>query len=151
MAVEFIGPMLLPQFDRWRLVVVLNIGAACIVPGCGPSNGRLEIRGNVTLNGQPLDQGIISFNDASQKLPSAEATIDAGAFRMPAGKGLLPGKYLVAIDSADPKGPTARPDQYTMEIPMSRIPQKYNVDTVLSAEVDSTKNNEFVFELEAGN
>jgi hypothetical protein len=120
------------------------------IGGCGPSNGRLAISGTVNFDGGPLDQGIISFNDVEGKKPSAEAAIQAGAFAVPAEKGLLPGNYRVAIDSADTNGPTARPDQYTMEVPMSRIPPRYNLDTKLTAVVEPSASNEFVFDLESG-
>jgi hypothetical protein len=124
--------------------------AICASCGCGSSNGRLEISGTVKLDGQPLDQGIISFNDAEGKKPSVEAAIQDGAFVVPAEKGPLPGKYRVAIDSADANGPTARPDQYTMEIPMSRIPPRYNLETTLTVNVEDRSSNEFVFDLESG-
>jgi len=70
---------------------------------------------------------------------------------MPAEKGLLPGKYLVAIDSADPHGPTAHPDQYTMEIPMSKIPAKYNLETTLRPKSIHPRTMNSHFDLQAGN
>ena len=66
---------------------------------------------------------------------------------MPAGKGLLPGTYKVAIDSADPNGATATPAQYTMRIPVSRIPLKYNGETTLTAQVTESGPNQFDFDL----
>ena len=86
---------------RRRRYLVLSLTAILAAGGCSrSSNGRLEISGKVTLDGAPLDQGLISFNAAQGKLPSAGAVIVGGAYHMPAEKGLLPGEYKVAIDSA---------------------------------------------------
>lgn len=68
---------------------------------------------------------------------------------MPAEKGLLPGAYKVAIDSADPSGATATPAQYTMRIPVSRIPLKYNGETTLTAQVTDSGPNQFNFEIKS--
>ena len=118
--------------------------------GCGgSSNGRLEVSGMVTLDGTPLDQGSIAFNDPNGKLPSSGAVIANGAYSLPAAKGLQPGSYQVAIDSADPTGQTATPTQYSMAIPVSRIPLKYNGETTLTADVTADGDNEFDFQLES--
>jgi hypothetical protein len=68
---------------------------------------------------------------------------------LPAVKGLQPGSYKVAIDSADPTGQTATPTQYSMAIPVSRIPLKYNGETTLTADVTADGDNEFDFQLES--
>jgi hypothetical protein len=132
------------------------IGAAaaamvCLAGGCNdPSNGRLEVAGSVTLNRVPLDRGVITFYDPAGNHPSSGAAIVDGKYHLPAGKGLLPGDYKVAIDSADASGETASPVQYSMRIPVSRIPAKYNGETMLSAEVTSTGANQFDFDLTTG-
>jgi hypothetical protein len=118
--------------------------------GCGgSSNGRLEVSGMVTLDGRPLDQGSIEFNDPNGKLPSSGAVIANGAYNLPAAKGLQPGSYKAAIDSADPTGQTATPTQYSMAIPVSRIPLKYNGETTLTVDVTADGDNEFDFQLES--
>jgi hypothetical protein len=123
----------------------------CLCAGCNaPSNGRLEVAGSVTLDKVPLDQGVITFYDPAGSRPSSGAAIVDGKYHLPAGKGLLPGDYKVAIDSADATGETASPIQYSMKIPVSRIPAKYNGQTLLSAAVTSTGANQFDFDLTTG-
>jgi hypothetical protein len=123
----------------------------CLCGGCNDSsNGRLEVAGSVTLNNVPLDQGVITFYDPAGNHPSSGAAIVDGKYLLPAGKGLLPGDYKVAIDSADATGETASPVQYSMRIPVSRIPSKYNGETLLSAEVTSAGANQFDFDLTTG-
>jgi hypothetical protein len=144
-AAQFRRPLL-----RARMCLVLSLAAFLAAGGCSrASNGRLEISGKVTLDGAPLDQGLISFNPAKEKLPSAGAAIVAGAYHMPAEKGLLPGAYKVAIDSADPSGATATAAQYTMRIPVSRIPVKYNGETTLTAQVTDSGPNQFDFDIKS--
>jgi hypothetical protein len=85
----------------------------CLCGGCNDrSNGRLEVSGSVTLDKSPLDQGVITFYDPAGNHPSSGAAIVDGKYHLPAGKGLLPGDYKVAIDSADASGETASPVQY---------------------------------------
>jgi hypothetical protein len=142
-AAQFRHPLLLA-----RLCLAVLLAAFLAAGGCSrSSNGRLAISGKVTLDGTPLDQGLISFNPAKEKMPSAGAAIVAGAYHMPATKGLLPGMYKVAIDSADPNGATATPAQYTMRIPVSRIPLNYNGETTLTAQVTDSGPNQFDFDL----
>jgi len=128
------------------LSTALALGVA--LTGCGkPANGRLEVSGTVTLDGEPLDQGSITFKNADPKLPSSGALILNGSFHIPDGKGLLPGEYKVAVDAPDEGGETGTPGGYTMVIPLSRIPEKYNAKTTLTAQVKPEGENRFVFDL----
>ena len=129
---------------RRQLSVVL---AALLCLGCGRSNGRVEVSGAVTLDGSALESGVISFLSPEKKLPAADAAIHAGQYEISAERGLLPGKYLVAIDAADPGQAAARPDHPAMNIPISKIPLRYNGETELSAEVSAGGINQFDFAL----
>ena len=113
--------------------------------GCGSSDGRVAVAGSVTLDGQPLDNGVITFIPQEKKVGSAGAAIESGKYQVPAKRGLLPGKYLVAIDASDPAQTAARPDHPTMAIPVSRIPLRYNGETELKAEVRADDDNRFDF------
>jgi hypothetical protein len=133
----------------WRQSVSgIAVFAVFLATGCGgPANGRLEISGNVTLDGVPLDQGVITFTDAERKLPSSGAMIAAGEFHIPGGKGLQPGEYKVSIDSADESNAGGSVGPYSMVIPRSKIPPRYNTETVLTANVTLDGDNVFVFDL----
>lgn len=124
------------------------IVALGLLSGCGSSDGRVAVAGSVTLDGQPLDNGVITFLPQEKKLGSAGAAIEAGKYQVPAERGLLPGKYVVAIDASDPTQAAARPDHPAMAIPVSRIPLRYNGATELAAEVRADDDNRFDFALE---
>jgi hypothetical protein len=131
-----------------RLAILATLA---VISGCGGSaDGRLAVSGAVTLDGAPLDQGVIAFHSVEAALPPIEATIAAGEYFIAADKGLLPGNYKVAIDSADSTGKTASPVVYSMAIPVSKIPLKYNGETTLVAAVDAAADNVFNFQLETG-
>jgi hypothetical protein len=76
---------------------------ALSILGCGgaPSDGKVAISGTVTLKGQPLDRGTITFSsvDASKQLMTGGQIVN-GQFDIPAKDGLPPGRYRVRISSA---------------------------------------------------
>jgi hypothetical protein len=144
-------PWVVPERAGWVAGLIAGV-LLLAASGCGRSQtGRMEVSGEVSLDGVALDQGVISFRDGAGELPSSEASIIAGVYRIPREKGLMPGLYKVAIDSADPSGATASPTEYSMSIPVSRIPLKYNGESVLTAEVTKGGDNRFDFALESGN
>jgi hypothetical protein len=136
------------RLRRGILAVELSLGLI-LTSGCGgPANGRLGISGTVILDGKPLDQGVITFASDDPESPSSGAMVLEGEFQIPDGKGLRPGEYKVAIDAADEGGATGTPGaDYTMVIPLSKIPPKYNTETTLKAQVISDGDNDFVFDL----
>jgi len=110
----------------------------CLAAGCGgdPTSGTSSVEGNVMLQGKPLDQGDIVFEnvDANAKPKLAVGPIISGHFmveRMP------PGSFKVAIK---PKPAAAKP---------SGLPEKYlTADTSgLTAEVKSGTNPPLKFDL----
>jgi hypothetical protein len=68
-------------------------GALLICAGCGPNSGG-SVSGNVTLNGQPLAKGQISFLGEGAGTGTGGASIVAGKYNV---KDLPPGKYHVQI------------------------------------------------------
>jgi hypothetical protein len=135
------------MFASSRSLAIALMAIASVLAGAGgcggPANGRLSVSGAVTLDGTPLDQGVIAFH-------SSDAAIAGGEYYIAADKGLLPGSYKVAIDSADSTGKTASPVEYSMAIPVSKIPLKYNGETTLVAVVAAAADNVFNFQLETG-
>jgi hypothetical protein len=83
----------------------LGFGAlalAVVLVGCGgqATGDKVAISGKVTLKGQPLDHGTITFTsvDPSKQL-MAGGKIQNGQFDIPASEGLPPGRYRVRISS----------------------------------------------------
>jgi len=122
-----------------------------VASGCGGGGdpSRLAINGEVTLDGQPLKTGAITFLPCKLG-PTAAGAINAGSFSVDRGKGLSPGNYTVEIHSIQPTGQQVKsPDEPGMQIEETRnlIPGRYNAQTTLKAEVKQGTDNHFRFEL----
>jgi len=140
-----------PRLAPW-LAGLLGLA---VLAGCGPANplGRKAVWGNVTLDGQPLERGNISFDpvERSGGIRSG-GLIAAGAYSISAEDGLPPGKYKVRIFAAqanppDMKGPDGGPlPAPAAELPgRSLIPPQYNVQSDIVREVKADGRNQFDF------
>ncbi|MDR1484808.1 MAG: hypothetical protein LBT09_08295 [Planctomycetaceae bacterium] len=72
--------------------------------GCGNDNpqGRVPIRGEVTFDGKPLEQGEILFSSLPDSTPvvATGSPVKNGTFSIPAKQGLIPDQtYLVQFSS----------------------------------------------------
>jgi hypothetical protein len=77
-----------------------------IVIGCGSNNpqGRVPVRGEVTFDGKPLEQGSILFSSVEGSTPmvATGSPIKNGKFALPAEKGLIPDQtYSVQFRSVE--------------------------------------------------
>lgn len=110
---------------------------------------RTQVEGMVTLNGNPVEQGVITFIPAG-KGASAGANIESGKFVIPKQKGPSPGDYRVEIDSSIPTGKQIlSTDGETMEEEFENpIPPKFNRLTELKVTL-KTGNNQHLFDLES--
>ena len=122
-----------------------------LLPGCGGSDGpeRYAVSGSVTLDGEPLDTGSILFGPEGDGGNGGGATIENGEYVIPAGSGLLAGKYRVRITSAgsgtemQEEAPGESLDVENTE----RIPAEYNVNSEQVIEVTADGDNTFDFEI----
>ena len=124
--------------------------AATLTPlaGCRDPNGRQSISGEITLDGKPLPSGQMSLRPFETG-PSAAGRIEDGKFMLPTGKGPVPGKYLVSIESMQPTGkkvPLAGTALQVEEMEQV-VPNDYNAGSQLVIEVTGTGDNHFDFEL----
>lgn len=123
-------------------VVALLVGLA----GCGGPGSLQDVEGTVTLNGQNLAEGDITFIPADTQFGGEGGKIKDGAFKMKARSGKnkveiranreVPGKTVPSAAGPGAKEPL-------ME---SIIPPKYNEKTELQADV-SASNRSFKFDL----
>lgn len=109
---------------KWLLTVLLisSLGA-----GCAPR--PVAVRGEVTLDGQPLDEAAIRFSPPAGGSRPVAAMVRQGAYEIAASEGLLPGEYRVEFIDAPPLSgghetgePNARrsfPYRYTHESPLT--------------------------------
>jgi len=116
--------------------------------GCRRGPAKAVFAGRVTLNGEPVPQGVISFYPLD-RLPSAGAVINAGSYRMEA----FPGSYRVEISAAKVVGQKKNdiPDGPMVDILESIVPAEYNSESKLVQEVKlDTKTLDFKLVTPAG-
>lgn len=112
------------------IVTVISL-AALATSGCGPSHEGLQIRGTVTVNGEPLNGASISFEPDTSKQTTgltAYAPIVDGKFETNPERGVSEGAYIVRI-----MPPTIGSEQKVTS-PMKKI---FQTETVISPEQKS--------------
>src|SRR5438552_5090261 len=81
---------------------------AAVLAGCSdPYAGRMEVSGEVKLQGQPLKEGSILFEPLGGQGTQSGSSITNGKYTIPRQSGLKPGKYLVRLTAGDGKTPAA--------------------------------------------
>lgn len=125
-----------------------------ILPGCDSGDGldRQPIQGTVTLDREPLADGAVLFEPATNESGTAVgATIHGGVFSIPRAAGPVPGAYRVRIYAASdvqaPPGPGQSPRASRPMV--ERVPKRYNAQTTLKAQVGKRQANHFRFALES--
>jgi hypothetical protein len=129
-----------------HFAMVLAVFSASLA-GCGDST-RVAVEGTVTLDGAPVDGGIIQFVSAapggaasSQKNVSAE--IKDGKYSVRASEGPNLGTYKVIITWAKKTGRTvdASGDPGNkMDETIEAIPRSYNIQSRQTVEIKSSGN-----------
>ena len=144
---------------RRRMVIALGLGFGVWLTGCGGGAvdklPRQAVYGNVTLDGQSLAKGMISFTPvAGQADPvSAGAVISDGSYSIVQAEGLTPGKYKVSISSGGDDAPVAKdaapgPAPKKKRPPSTeRVPGKYNAQSTLDAVIKANESNKINYEL----
>ena len=67
--------------------------------GCGGS-GRLPLKGTVTFDGEPVEQGYVQFSPSPGTTgPTSGADIKEGTYEIPSDRGLPKGTYHVNIQA----------------------------------------------------
>jgi hypothetical protein len=135
-----------------RFAAVFAVGLPfTLAVGCSdPYAGRHAISGKVTLEGQPLEQGMIRFEPMDGQGTTAGSAIMNGAYNVERKDGLKPGKYVVKITSGDGVTPTNSEEDATNPggtniVSADRIPPEYNERSTQQIEVTEGGNNTFDF------
>jgi len=112
----------------------LGLGVLLLSVGCG-GDPRISIQGTVTVDGQPVETGAITFLPADGVGQSAGAVIEMGDYSLP----LPPGKKIVRIEGFRVVGQQhALPgDTSSQLVPTLEaiVPAKYNSQSTLSIDV----------------
>ncbi|MCC7475685.1 MAG: hypothetical protein IT425_09830 [Pirellulales bacterium] len=114
--------------------------------GCSPAASTGMIRGTVTLNGTPLEEGAIQFTSLDGSVPTAGARIENGKFETDAALS----KYRVQIESNIMRGPHGENPDLSKKVDkfaeresfklIKLVPDKYNTHSKLELEVKSDIN-----------
>ncbi|MFO0950537.1 MAG: hypothetical protein U0835_05170 [Isosphaeraceae bacterium] len=129
------------------------LALAALAPGCGSEPAdfpREPVAGTITLDGRPLDEGLITFTPTDKPEPVVSAVVTDGAFTLGRPDGPAPGPHRVEVWSQKPTGKTVRdPDRAGEKVAEVRsvVPEHYNVNTTLTAEVKPGADNRFEFGL----
>jgi hypothetical protein len=128
----------------------LGVIALGPLAGCGGQD-RHEVTGEVLLDGQPVEDGVIQFAPADGQGTGDGAQIANGRYRIPKEKGLAPGKYKVTIYAGDGRSGAgdASPDSpHARTKPgKERIPAEYNTRSNVVKEVTRDGPNKFDFDI----
>jgi hypothetical protein len=120
---------------------------AVMLTGCSNSSGRFGVTGDVTLAGQPLKSGIITFVPLDGQDTYGGATITNGTYDVPQAQGLKAGNYMVQLTSGDGKTPAneeeAAAPGITNIVSFDLIPEAYGINSTQKFEVKSSGSNKF--------
>jgi len=113
-----------------------------LLSGC--SDGRVAIRGKVSINGTPVKEGSINFRPIDVTSPGSAVAIIDGKYSIPAGNGVFPGEYLVQIFASEDTGKfdTSVPGP-PVRIYRDLIPPKFNAKSELKAKIARGKSCDF--------
>jgi len=144
------GKHVLGRLCAAGLVVVLM--GTCV--GCDSGGGLVAVEGNVTFDGQPVEEGSIAFEPADGAGPSAGGTIQQGKYALAGDAGVLPGKKTVRITAVRKTGKQVAGglsgDSDTMVDEVEKyIPAIYNQESTLTCEVAAGKVNQHNFDLKS--
>ena len=102
-----------------------------LLAGCG-GDGRIEVGGQVTFDGQPIDRGTIDFLPADGQGPTAGGLIEGGRYSVR----VAPGKKRVEIQGFREVGREKvvdfDPDSPVVPITKPFVPAQYNTASTLT-------------------
>lgn len=126
-----------------RSLRLLVLAGLALLAGCGPSGPRTyPVSGTVLFDGKPLPRGDIIFHAARLDMGADAGKIKDGkySFRAKAGK-----KKVAILASAEVPG---KRDPLMGPLMENYIPERYNDETILAAEVKESGENHFDFQLQ---
>jgi hypothetical protein len=125
---------------RNTFILVALLGFA----GCSGDNlNRAVVEGNVTLDGQPLNKGIISFFPMNNEGPSVGTKIEGGRYRFDKKNGPVVGEYRIEINGEQvPSGkkiPSPMDPKLMIDEMVDPVPEKYHSNGAMGKAVETLK------------
>jgi hypothetical protein len=106
-----------------------------LLAGAGCSGGAGSVSGTVTLNGEPLKEGVVRFVPADGTGQTVTADIKDGKFTAD----VPPGDMRVEFSAPRPTGKKQKmydtPDSPVVEETVELLPERYNVQSDLKLKV----------------
>ncbi len=125
---------------RPAAVLLFALGLCC-ASGCG-GNGKAKVHGKVTLDGQPVPAGSVSFTPVDGNTPTAGGVIKDGTYTAEVPYGSMRVEIRSPKAMAAPK-PTAGPSHERFE---ELIPPQFNSQSKLVKQINASS-SELDFEL----
>jgi hypothetical protein len=127
----------------WKLRAISFALAATLclaLGGCGHS--RVAVHGTVTINGEPMDLGMITFVPEDANQTNVAGKVSDGKYSLDATRGPFPGKYHVQIFWAKKTGRQVPNGEGGMQDETAEgLPARFNTDTELTATISSWSNS----------
>jgi hypothetical protein len=128
--------------NNFRALPWLLAAISCAaVLGCG--HGRRPVHGTITVNGVPMELGMITFvpTEASSGQVMCGGKVTNGTYSLDATRGPFPGRYRVEIYWAKKTGRRVpNGDGAIQEETVEGLPAKFNKNTELTATITSGSN-----------
>jgi hypothetical protein len=125
------------MLDRFFKTLLLGLAAAALLAGCGPATATVS--GEVTLDGQPLDKGLIVFAPAEGSGDPVRADVVNGRYEVRT----TPGKKHVQISATKVVGSVPAhkgPDAPLLERTEERVHERFNSKTELTYDAQAGGN-----------
>ena len=127
---------------------IVGLVSMAALAGCGGGKPQAQVNGTVTLDGKPLETGVIHFYPQSDAGgPSASADIKDGRYQLQTGIG--PMKVVINATQVIGKRKLYNtPDSPVVDDTRNLLPERYNMKSELKATLTAGP-NETNFELKA--
>lgn len=130
---------ILSHFSRACAVMLASLALI----GCSSQSDRSRVQGDVSYNGEPVDDGGIAFvPDGGGDADRATGMIRDGHYDLDSTRGPHPGKYHVEIywNKKTGRQITSPSGKATKDETKQAIPPKYNEHTELTVEIKPGRN-----------
>jgi hypothetical protein len=129
-----------------KQILIPFIVTVVLLSGCSGNNqGRLSLRGTVSVNGVPIKTGTIIFAPMGDPavITHSGAAITDGKYAVAADKGVTPGEYRVQIFASEDTGKVDMSSGMPVKIMRPLVPPKYNEKSELTVSVAKGKSYDF--------
>lgn len=126
--------------------ILAALGLSLGLAGCsdgGDGLPRVAVTGKVTVEGEPLARGAITFRPEGSGAESSGA-VEGGAFTIPSADGPTPGKYKVSVTETIERAESDKLNNFTLQ-PQTK-PSRTTIGGPLEAEVKADAENSFTLD-----